>query len=58
MIHIVTSFSVYTLYMYIFDENVCVRVFSQDNGVKFVDTLGEMLIPEWEEIATNLGNVR
>lgn len=29
----------------------------QDNGVKLVDPLGEMLESEWESIATELANV-
>ncbi|XP_019864406.1 PREDICTED: phosphoacetylglucosamine mutase-like [Amphimedon queenslandica] len=28
----------------------------EDNGVKFVDTRGEMLIPEWESVASEIAN--
>jgi phosphoacetylglucosamine mutase len=28
----------------------------QDNGVKFVDTQGQMLVPEWEVVAANIAN--
>ena len=30
--------------------------FKEDNGVKLVDPLGEMLHPSWEEYATQLAN--
>lgn len=30
--------------------------FKEDNGVKLVDPLGEMLAPSWEEHATCLAN--
>lgn len=30
--------------------------FKEDNGVKLVDPLGEMLHPAWEEYATQLAN--
>lgn len=30
--------------------------FKEDNGVKLVDPLGEMLAPSWEEHATRLAN--
>lgn len=30
--------------------------FKEDNGVKLVDPLGEMLAPSWEEYATCLAN--
>ena len=30
----------------------------QDNGVKVVEPLGEMLVQEWESLATRLANTR
>lgn len=30
----------------------------QDNGVKVVEPLGEMMVPEWEGFATQLANTR
>ena len=30
----------------------------EDNGVKLVDPMGEMLTSSWESIATKLANVR
>jgi phosphoacetylglucosamine mutase len=30
----------------------------EDNGVKLVDPMGEMLTSSWENIATKLANVR
>ena len=30
----------------------------QDNGVKFVDVQGHMLVEDWEEVATSLANAK
>ncbi len=33
-------------------------IYFQDNGVKLVDPLGEMLAKEWESYAAKLANAR
>ena len=30
----------------------------QDNGIKFVDVQGQMLVEDWEEVATSLANAK
>lgn len=47
---ILSSFSLLSLLSFVLFSS------KEDNGVKLVDPLGEMLHPSWEEYATQLAN--